>query len=245
MKAIILFSGDDKAFKEGGYLYPKNLTEIDGTPMIENVLKGFDDIISASDQLLLTMRQTEIDKYHTAQVARLLYPDVKIVSIPNIAQGAACAVLLAAADIDNEEELVVMNGDIIIEQELMPAIDDFRKRNLDGGAITIESVHPRWSFVKCDENGYMIEAAEKRPISKNATVGIYYYKKGHDFVEAVKNMIRKDASVNGIFYICPAFNELILMQKKLGIYKIDRENYYSLANPVGVENYLKHLEDTK
>ena len=199
MKGLILFSGDDKAFKESGYLYPKNLTEINGTPMIENVLKGFEDIIDSCDQLLLTMRQNEIDKYHTSQVARLLYPEAKIVSVPNIAQGAACAVLLAASDIDNDEELVVMNGDIIIEQQLMPAIEDFRKRNLDGGAITIESVHPRWSFVKCDEDGYMIEAAEKRPISKNATVGIYYYKHGKDYVEAAKNMIRKDACVNGIF----------------------------------------------
>ena len=245
MKGLILFSGDDKAFKESGYLYPKNLTEINGTPMIENVLKGFEDIIDSCDQLLLTMRQNEIDKYHTSQVARLLYPEAKIVSVPNIAQGAACAVLLAASAIDNDEELVVMNGDIIIEQQLMPAIEDFRKRNLDGGAITIESVHPRWSFVKCDEDGYMIEAAEKRPISKNATVGIYYYKHGKDYVEAAKNMIRKDACVNGIFYICPAFNELILMQKKLGIYMIARTNYYSLANPAGVEAYLKHLEDIK
>ncbi len=245
MKGLILFSGDDKAFRESGYLYPKNLTEINGTPMIENVLKGFGSIIENCDQLLLTMRQNEIDKYHTSQVARLLYPEAKIVSVPNIAQGAACAVLLAASDIDNDEELVVMNGDIIIEEKLMPAIEDFRKRDLDGGAITIESVHPRWSFVKCDEDGYMIEAAEKRPISKNATVGIYYYKHGKDYVEAAKNMIRKDACVNGIFYICPAFNELILMQKKLGIFMINRENYYSLANPAGVEAYLKHLEDIR
>lgn len=243
MKVLILFSGDDKAFRESGYIYPKNLTEIDGMPMIENVLRGFDDVIGAADQLLLTMRQNEIDKYHTSSVARLLYPDVKIISVPNITKGAACAVLLAAADIDKDEELVVMNGDIIIEEPIMPAIEDFRKRNLDGGAITIESVHPRWSFVKCDEEGYIIEAAEKRPISKNATVGIYYFKSGHDYMEAAKNMIRKDASVNGIFYICPVFNELILMQKKLGIYMINRANYYSLAIPTGVEAYQKHLED--
>lgn len=243
MKVLILFSGDDKAFKESGYLYPKNLTEIDGMPMIENVLRGFDDVIGKADQLLLTMRQNEIDKYHTSSVARLLYPEVKIISIPNITQGAACAVLLAAADIDNDEELIVMNGDIIIEEPIMPAIEDFRKRNLDGGAVTIESVHPRWSFVKCNEEGYIIEAAEKRPISKNATVGIYYFKRGHDYMEAAKNMIRKDASVNGIFYICPVFNEMVLMQKKLGIYMIDRSNYYSLAIPTGIEAYQKHLEE--
>ena len=66
MKGLILFSGDDKAFRESGYLYPKNLTEINGTPMIENVLKGFGSIIENCDQLLLTMRQNEIDKYHTS-----------------------------------------------------------------------------------------------------------------------------------------------------------------------------------
>ncbi len=245
MKAFVLFSGGDKAFKEGGYLYPKNLTEIGSVPLIERVLRGFESIIDNSDQLLLSMRQNEIDKYHTASVAKLLYPEVKIVSIPGMTKGAACAVLLAASDIDSDEELVVMNGDIIIEERLMPAIEDFRKRNLDGGAVTIESVHPRWSFVKCDDKGQIIEAAEKRPISKNATVGVYYFKRGHDYVEAAKNMIRKDAAVNGAFYICPVFNELILMQKKLGIYPIDRDNYYSLANPAGVEAYMKHLEENK
>ncbi|ADL32895.1 nucleotidyl transferase [Butyrivibrio proteoclasticus B316] len=242
MRVLMLFSGDDKAFKDSGFQYPKNLTEIGGTPMIENVMRCFSDVLGCADEILLTMRQQEIDRYHTSSVAKLLYPKVKIVSVPNITKGAACAVLLAIASIDNSDELLVINGDIIIEQSIMPAIDDFRKRKLDGGVVTFESVHPRWSFVKCDETGQIIEATEKRPISKNATVGVYYFKHGKDYVEAAENMIRKDAAVNGSFYICPAFNELVLMQKKLGIYQIDRDNYYSLASPSGVEAYEKHLE---
>ena len=243
MKVLMLFSGDDKAFKDSGFQYPKNLTEISGKPIIENVLKCFGDVLENADEILLTMRQQEIDRYHTSSVARLLYPKIKIISVPNITKGAACAVLLAISSIDNTEELVVINGDIIIEQSIMPAIEDFRKRKLDGGVVTFESVHPRWSFVKCDESGQIIEATEKRPISKNATAGVYYFRRGKDYVEAAENMIRKDASVNGAFYICPAFNELVLMQKKLGVYQIDREKYYSLASPAGVEAYEKHLED--
>lgn len=243
MKVLMLFSGDDKAFKDSGFLYPKNLTEISGKPMIENVLKCFDDVLENADEILLTMRQQEIDRYHTSSVARLLYPKIKIVSVPSITKGAACAVLLAIRSIDNLEELIVINGDIIIEQSVMPAIEDFKKRKLDGGVVTFESVHPRWSFVKCDESGQIIEATEKRPISKNATAGVYYFRHGKDYIEAAENMIRKDASVNGAFYICPVFNELVLMQKKLGVYQIDREKYYSLASPSGVEAYEKHLED--
>ncbi len=243
MKVLMLFSGDDKTFRESGYLFPKNLTEINGMPMIENVLRCFSDVFNEANEILLTMRQPEIDRYHTSSVARLLIPQVKIVSVPSITKGAACAVLLAISSIDNAEELVVINGDIIVEQQIMPIIEDFRERDLDGGVVTFESVHPRWSFVKCDDSGQIIEATEKRPISKNATVGVYYFRKGQDYVEAAENMIRKDASVNGSFYICPTFNELVLKQKKLGIYQIDRDKYFSLASPAGVEAYVKHLGD--
>lgn len=242
MRVLMLFSGDDTAFRESGFQYPKNLTEIDGTPMIQNVMQSFKEVLDSADEILLTMRQPEIDRYHTSSVARLLYPRVKIVSVPNVTKGAACAVLLAVKKIDNNEELLVINGDIILEESVLPAITDFRKRNLDGGVVTFESVHPRWSFVKCDESGQIIEATEKRPISKNATVGVYYFKKGSDYVAAAENMIRKDANVNGAFYICPVFNEMVLMQKKLGIYEINRNIYYSLASPKGIEVYQNHLE---
>ncbi|WP_026654818.1 glycosyltransferase family 2 protein [Butyrivibrio sp. AE3003] len=242
MKILMLFSGDDTAFKENGFLYPKNLIEIDGTPMIQNVIQCFRDVLDCADEILLTMRQPEIDRYHTSSVARLLFPSVKIISVPNITKGAACAVLLAIKNIDNNEELVVINGDIILEESILPAIENFRKRKLDGGAVTFESVHPRWSFVKCDESGQIIEATEKRPISRNATIGVYYFRKGSDYVKAAENMIRKDASVNDLFYICPVFNEMVLMQKKLGIYKVDRNRYFSLASPNGIEAYQNHLE---
>ena len=242
MRVLMLFSGDDTAFRESGFQYPKNLTEINGTPMIQNVMQSFKDVLDTADEILLTMRQPEIDRYHTSSVARLLFPNIKIVSVPNITKGAACAVLLAIKNINNNEELIVINGDIILEQSVLPAIEDFRKRKLDGGAVTFESVHPRWSFVKCDESGQIIEATEKRPISKNATAGVYYFRNGADYVDAAENMIRKDASVNGLFYICPVFNEMVLKQKKLGIYEIDRNKYFSLASPKGIELYQNHLE---
>lgn len=242
MKILMLFSGDDKAFTDAGYLYPKNLTEINGMPLIQNVLQCFSDVIVGSNTLILTIRQPEIDKYHTSAVAKLLYPNAKILTVPNTSRGAACTVLLAIEDINDDEELLIINGDIIIESSITPAIEDFRKRELDGGVVTFDNVHPRWSFVKCDESGAIIEATEKRPISHNATVGVYYFRHGRDYVEAAENMIRKDASVNDAFYICPVFNELVLMQKKLGIYQVDSELYYSLATPKGIEQYQKHLE---
>lgn len=242
MNVLMLCSGDDAKFSDAGYAYPKNLIEIEGKPMIQAVFQGFGDVIGRESTLMLTLRQTEMDHYHTQSVVRLIHSDAKIIAVPNTSKGAACVALLGIEDIDNEEELLIINGDIIIESPIMSAVESFRERCMDGGAVTFENVHPRWSFVKCSEDGLIVEASEKRPISRNATMGVYYFRHGKDFVSAAENMIRKDAAVDGLFYICPVFNELVLVQKKLGIYKIDGEKYFSLSTPKGVENYQKHLE---
>lgn len=41
-------------------------------------------------------------------------------------------------------------------------------------------------------------------------------------------MIRKDANVDGDFYVAPAFNELILNQGKIGTVDIDTKLYHPL-----------------
>jgi dTDP-glucose pyrophosphorylase len=143
--------------------------------------------------------------------------------------------------INNDDELLVVNGDIVVEENISGAIDEFRTRGLDGGIPVFQGVHPRWSYVKVDENGLVSEAAEKRPISRNATAGIYYFACGCDFVQSAMQMIKKDASVDEKFYVCPTFNEMVLMNKRVGILNISRESYFSLASPQGVREYENHL----
>lgn len=105
------------------------------------------------------------------------------------------------------------------------------------------SVHPRWSFVALDKDGYVNETSEKRPISDMATAGCYYFKHGKDFVEAAFNTIRKDVNYNGSYYICSTYNELILTQKKVGVYEIPSKDYVSFATPQMYENYLNNNKE--
>lgn len=125
--------------------------------------------------------------------------------------------------------------------DLSKVVDDFRRRRLDAGTIVFESIHPRWSFVRLGEEDLIVEAAEKRPISRWATAGFYYFRRGIDFVAAATMSIRKDAQVAGQFYVCPTFNELILQQARIGIFRIDRSAYRSLATPQNVEEYEAYL----
>ena len=125
--------------------------------------------------------------------------------------------------------------------EVLQIIEFFEKNNFDGGIVTFEDVHPRWSYVKVDSESHVIEAAEKRPISKHATAGFYYFKRGSDFVESAENMILKDVAINNNYYICPAFNEMILKQKTIGIYEIKKSDYFNFKEQKGIEEYEKFL----
>ena len=63
---------------------------------------------------------------------------------------------------------------------------------IDGGILTFTAAHPKWSFAKLDGNGFVSEVAEKVPISNIASVGIYFWKHGSDFVKYAEQMIEKE-----------------------------------------------------
>ena len=55
--------------------------------------------------------------------------------------------------------------------------------------MTFTASHPKWSYAKVNEEGFVTEVAEKKPISSNATVGIYWWKKGSDYVKYAEKMM--------------------------------------------------------
>ncbi len=241
MNILVPMAGDGRLFEEAGFAFPKNLVEIAGLPLVERVLDQLQPLISGGSNLVCLVRDAENSKFHTADVIRLLYPEATVVTVPALESGAACTALLAIEHLDPEQPILVFNGDQIVKRDMAPVVADFDERGLDAGVVIFRAVHPRWSYVKLGADGLVVEAAEKHPISTHATAGAYWYRRAGDFLRAVMDMIRKDAHVDGRFYICPAFNELILQGGSVGIYEIARDEYLSLATPQGVNQYEKEL----
>ena len=174
-----------------------------------------------------------------------MIPDVKIVIAEGNTKGSVCSCLLAIDYINSNEPLVISSSNQLFLSNSNTIIQTFIERDYDGGIVVFEDIHPKYSFVKLDENNYVIEAAENRPISKHATAGFYYFKKGIDFIESAIAMIKKDASVNNLFYLCPVYNEMILKQKKIGIYEINRDEYFMFKEESEIEAYKKYLRGDK
>jgi dTDP-glucose pyrophosphorylase len=161
-----------------------------------------------------------------------------VIKVEKPTHGAACTVLLAIDHINSNEELVISNGNQVIEHDLNKAIDAFRSKKADAGTICFESIHPKWSYVRTDENNLVVELAEKRPISNRAIAGFYYFKNGSSFVNAAFESIKKDAHVNNAYFIAPCMNELVLLGKEIRYYDLGPNQYHSFYTPQKIKEYL-------
>jgi dTDP-glucose pyrophosphorylase len=245
MRLLVLMAGDSALFEVAGFKYPKNLVEIDGKPLVQRVIEGLGPVIDTASEAIFLVREEENRRYHTDDVIRLLAPAATVLGVPGVSSGAACTALHAIGHVEREEPVLVFNGDHVLDDDLPGIVAGFEQAGLDGGVITFDAVHPRWSYVRVGDDGLVVEAAEKRPISRHATAGIYWFARGGDFLDSVMEMIRKDASVEGAFYVCPAFNEMILRGLDIGIHHVERERYFSLSSMHGVNAYEEHLASVR
>ena len=236
LNILIPMAGAGKRFADAGYVFPKPLIEIDNKPMIQWVIES----LNFSANYIFIIQKEHQEKYNIKSVLKILQPNCKIIELNHLTEGAACTTLLAKEYINNSNPLIIANSDQYISWNSSKALYDFNSKNLDGAILTFEAIHPKWSYAKCDDNGYVTEVAEKKVISKNATVGVYYWKHGSDYVQSAENMIKKNIRVNNEFYVCPVYNEFLLKNKKVKIHNVDRMS--GLGTPEDLNNFLRTIK---
>jgi dTDP-glucose pyrophosphorylase len=175
--------------------------------MIQTVVENLD----FNAEYIFLVRGEHLEKYQGLKdtLHRITNGKCTIVVVDELTEGAACTALLAKEHINNDEDLLIANSDQYIEYSPENFNMIREMTDVDAMVYTFEAVHPKWSFVKTNSRGIITEVAEKKPISNIATCGIYWYRKGSDFVRYAEKMIDKDIRVNNEFYIAPVYNELI------------------------------------
>lgn len=233
---VVPLAGSGQKFIEKGYTFPKPLIEIKNKPMIEWVVRNITP--KAEHQFIFICKRESYEKFKLGSLFNLIAPNCKVIVLENTTAGAACTVLLAKEYINNEYPLVVANSDQYLDIDINDFIQAAGQEDLDGFIMTFKATHPKWSFVKLGQDGLVMETAEKNPISNYATTGIYYFRKGSDFVDAAEQMIKKDMRTNNEFYVSPVFNEMILQDKKIKIYEIPAEKMFSWGTPEDLDYFL-------
>lgn len=234
---VVPMVGKSQFFPEDSFPFPKPLIEFCGKTLIEHFIQNIIDLDS-NLKFVFMLDANDCRKYHLDDTIKLLIPNnVEIIKIESETKGALCTSLLAINNIENEKPLVILNYDQIFCCDLKTLYKKIRDSDCDSAVITFESIHPRWSYAVVDENDFVVECAEKRPISKEAIAGFYYYSKGSLFINSAMVAIAKNAMTNNQFFISASLNELILLRKKLRRFRIKTIDYHTFYSPKKVADY--------
>jgi dTDP-glucose pyrophosphorylase len=237
MKILIPMAGEGSRFAKEGYTFPKPLIDVSGKPMIQVVTENLD----FDATYIFLVRKQHLEKYSGLRTTldRITNGKFKVVEVDGLTEGAACTTLLAKDLIDDDEELLIANSDQVIEysaenfkllKSLTPA---------DGIIFTFNALHPKWSFVRVNSRGVITELQEKNPISNIATCGIYWYRRGSDYVKYTEQMIQKNIRVNGEFYVAPVYNEYISDGKILIPFYVSK--MHGIGTPEDLNVYISQI----
>ena len=233
LNVLIPMAGAGSRFEKAGYTFPKPLIDVNGKPMIQVVV----DNLNLDANFIYVVQKSHRQKYNLDTLLNLITPNCTIIEVDGITEGAACTALLAKDYINNDNPLFFANSDQYVEWNSSEFMYKMQETNFDGGIVTFKSTHPKWSFVKLDENNFASMVAEKNPISDLATVGYYFWKNGADFVKYAEQMINKNIRVNNEFYVCPVFNEAINDGKK--IITFNASKMWGIGTPEDFDLFLR------
>lgn len=235
---VVPMAGRGSRFADAGYELPKPLLPIHGVPMIEVVAANLTP--SEPVRFVFVCRREHLSDHGFQAGLEQAAPGCVIVPIDLVTEGAACTVLLAEAAIDPDDVLVIANSDQWVDHTMDEHLATLRRDRLDGLIMTMTADDPKWSFVELDAERRVTNVVEKEVVSDEATVGIYTFARGGDFVRAARAMIAADKRVNGEFYVAPAYNELIAEGAAIGIENVGSEGagMYGLGIPSDYEAFV-------
>jgi UDP-N-acetylglucosamine diphosphorylase / glucose-1-phosphate thymidylyltransferase / UDP-N-acetylgalactosamine diphosphorylase / glucosamine-1-phosphate N-acetyltransferase / galactosamine-1-phosphate N-acetyltransferase len=241
LNVVIPMAGMGSRFAQAGYSRPKPFIEMWGEPMIARVLEN---LTYPGARYILIARKEHVEAERDA-VARLAarFP-IQVQLIDRVTEGSAATVLFARRDFANDTPMLIANCDQLVDGGIAQMVDDCLGRRLDGSVMVFrdEARDPKWSFVKLDESGLVVEAREKVPISDLATVGIYMFSRGADFREAAIEMIVRNDRVNREFYTCPVYNYLVEWGRRIGVHEIAPEAMHGIGTPDDLVRYMSQHE---
>ncbi len=238
LNIVIPMAGNGSRFNRTEYPMPKPLIPIHQTPMIQLVVNNIRP--ACSHRFIFICQRSHAIEYQLHKKLKTYAENSILVELDTVTEGAACTVLAAEKWINTAEPLMIANSDQYIDFDINLYLNKMTHEQLDGLIMTMRAHDPKWSFVDLNAEQYVTKVVEKQAISDEATVGIYNFSKGNDFVSAARAMIKKNLRVNGEFYVAPVFNQLIEAEKRIGIYNIgaDRNGMYGLGTPADLTYFM-------
>ena len=226
---VITAAGNSlNVFIPSGFGLPKSLIPIGSAPLLVQAIKAYSHSL---ENTTVAINIEEDKEFGIAGELHNYLPGVNICKVQDKVAGALISALIAVKDCDPEGPLVIASGDSVFTGDIGAALEDFQVRELSAAALVFPSNNPRWSYLRLNGDGDVIEVAEKKVVGKYATTGFFYFQSVRLFVEAATWVLVNNVNYQGRFYVSAAMNYLISRGGKLGYHLAAPEAFRSYALP--------------
>jgi NDP-sugar pyrophosphorylase family protein len=233
MNIIIGMAGAGSRFTNAGFTIPKPLCRAGNTTMIQKAVETLD---IDGRYIFVVQHQHLLDYPWMADHLKSLADEVDIITLDGVTDGAACSLLHAKDLINNNDPLISINSDQVLHWDSKKFLDACTAEPDVSWVMTYPHNDIKHSFVRVNEAGYVVEAAEKIAISNTATVGLYHWSQGRLFVEGAEAMIANNERHNNEFYLAPIYNYTAL-DYLVKPYNISPKEFTPVGKPEDLATY--------
>lgn len=217
---------------------PKPLILIAGKPMIEWALESLKGI-PATEVVFVLLAEHEKLFGIKQKIKRIIDLPIKFNIINEVTEGQLCTVLTARHFIIPEEDILIASIDTLVISDLANHLRTLSDES--HGLISVANMPgDKWSFARTNADGNVIEVAEKKRISDNASTGIYYFRSGREFLEMADKIIAKREKTRGEYYVIPVYQKYIERGWKVGVSKASE--VWDMGNPDAIIEFEKHFK---
>lgn len=239
MLLIIPMAGRGSRYANVGYTTPKPLIEINGKPMLYHAFQSVKDV-PYTKVIFIALKEHE-ETYGVKKIIKeQIVSDFELVLLDDVTEGQLCTVLEAAHFFQPNQSLLIAASDSFIESNIA---DDIATTNADGLISVINLPGEQWSFAKTDEQGHVIEVAEKTRISDHASTGIYYFKDALQFKYQAEALIKNKETTKGEYYIMPLYNKLIAEGANIKLSYA--ASMWDMGTPEAKQKFEQYINETK
>lgn len=236
MIVVIPMAGRGSRYADRGYEKPKPLIEVAGQPMVIRAIRSLEGM-RVSKYVFVVLREHE-EQYGVKKLISGVIPTAEFVMLEDVTEGQLCTVLAARQFLSEEEDVLIAASDTFVESTLA---DTIRNSQYDGIISVTDLPGDHWSFARTNENGEVMEVAEKKRISNHASTGLYYFRKAKNLLNIGDQILAKQEKTRGEYYVIPVYQKMIEAGQSIGISQA--KAMWDMGTPEAKANFEKYLAD--
>jgi len=239
MIVVVPMAGRGKRLADSGFDKPKPLIEISGKPILYWALKSIDQF--PYSQIIFIALQEHEEKYKLSQVIKgLISTEFRLILLEEVTEGQLCTVLSARDYFEEDQDLLIVSSDTYVVSDINQDVCSLSLKTK--GLISVANLPgDRWSFARIDEEGKVVEVAEKTRISDFASTGIYYFSNCSQFLSIADDIILSKEKTKGEYYVIPVYQKMI--DKGLQINISLAKEMWDLGTPEAIKNFDVFLQN--